>query len=141
MRTRGGNRAAERLALVVEDEPASVARVRGAVEVVASRAGIGGDGAFELKLAANEAVANALAHGRGRTAAVTLASRPDEVEVEVVAAGQFRSPGRLDATHGRGLPLVVALADEVEFASEHDRTRVRIRKRARRLGGPATQAA
>jgi anti-sigma regulatory factor (Ser/Thr protein kinase) len=37
-----------------------------------------------------------------------------------------------DASRGRGLPLMVALADEVEFASLPDGTRVRIRKRAGR---------
>ena len=107
MRTQGGNRAADRLAIVVRDEADSVARVRAAVEAVASRAGMGGDGIFELKVAATEAVANALAHGRGQTAAVTLASHPDGVEIEIVGDGPFRGSGGLDASHGRGLLLIV----------------------------------
>ncbi len=141
MQLRRGNRAADRLRIVVRDEPAGVASVRGAIEAVASRSGIPRDGVFELKVAATEALANALAHGRGETAAVTLASRDDEIEVEVVGEGPFRTPGSLDASRGRGLPLIVALADEVEFASEHDRTRVRIRKRAGTRNGRGTRAA
>ena len=141
MRTQGGNRAADRLAIVVRDEAGSVARVRAAVDAAASRAGIGGDGTFELKVAATEAVANALAHGHGQSAAVTLTSHPDGVEIEIVGDGPFRGSGGPDASHGRGLPLIVGLADEVEFASEQDCTRVRIRKRAGARRDRATRAA
>ncbi len=127
--------------IVVRDEPGSIAGVRSAIEAVASTSGIPRDAVFELKVAANEAVANALAHGRGGTAAVTLAPRGDGVEVEVVGEGPFRSSGGVDPSHGRGLPLIVALADEVEFASEGDRTRVRIRKRAGRRAASDARAA
>ncbi len=115
--------------MVVRDEPGSVASVRHAIDAVAAEAGVPRERAFELKVAANEAVANALTHGRAKTASVRLASDADGVEVEVVGQGPFRSSAGLEPSHGRGLPLIVALADEVEFASQNELTRVRIRKR------------
>jgi len=116
--------------LVVHDDPDSVAGMRAAVEDLAAAHGLAPETAFDLKVAATEAVANALRHpGALGAAHVTLARGSDAVEVEVRNRGPFRIGTGLDAERGRGLPLMVALADEVEFSATDDGTSVRIRMR------------
>ena len=134
MEMRGGERFTARLRLVVPDDRGALARVRAALEAVSTTSGLGHDETFALKVAANEAVANALAHAAagGAGVDVTVVSEPDAVEVEVFDRGRFVMSDGLDSSRGRGLPLIVALADEVEFATMPAGTRVRIRKRAGR---------
>jgi anti-sigma regulatory factor (Ser/Thr protein kinase) len=54
------------------------------------------------------------------------------VDVEVTNSGRFRPEfgveSELEAERGRGVPLMLALVDEVEFASVRGRTRVRLRR-------------
>ena len=120
-----------RFGLRVRDEPASFAEVRAAVDRVAEERGLEPEAAFDLKVATQEAVANALRQTsrEPREIGVTLQADDAVVEVEVANDGGFRLAIGSDPEHGRGLPLIVALADEVEFASTGDATRVRIRKR------------
>jgi anti-sigma regulatory factor (Ser/Thr protein kinase) len=42
----------------------------------------------------------------------------------------FRDQSALEAERGRGVPLMLALVDEVEFVSETGGTRVRLRRNA-----------
>jgi anti-sigma regulatory factor (Ser/Thr protein kinase) len=137
MEARGANHKAP-LRLAVSDEPGSVARVRAALDAVASASGLGREEAFALKVATSEALANALVHAGAESerVEVSVASEAGGVEVEVVGGGPFAVSNGLDASHGRGLPLMIALADEVEFGSAPSGTRVRIRKQAR---GPRTR--
>ena len=116
--------------LVVTDDAESVAALRAAIDAAAARYGLSTESAFALKLAATEAVANALRHADDRRAEVSLAPAEDAVEVEVVSRGAFQLHHGLDPERGRGLPLIVACADEAAFARENGGTRVRIRKRA-----------
>jgi anti-sigma regulatory factor (Ser/Thr protein kinase) len=117
--------------LTVQDEPAEVAEVRRAVDRIGVAAGLSDDALFGLKVAATEAVANALRHpGAGDTTVeVTIAAHEEALEVEVANAGEFRIRDGGDPEHGRGLPLMLALADEVEFAASPHGTRVRLRMR------------
>ena len=116
--------------LVVHDDRDSVAGMRAAVEDLAAERGLDPETAFDLKVAATEAVANALRHpGAPRAADVTVAADSDAIEVEVRNRGPFRVGTGADAEHGRGLPLMVALADEVQFSATQDGTCVRIRIR------------
>ena len=117
--------------LTVRDDHSATARIRGAVDRLAAEHGLSAEATFDLKLAASEAVANALRHGSGNGRAVDVTLRPLDgaIEVEVTDAGTFARPGGIDPERGRGIPLMVALADEVEFASTGDGTRVRLRKR------------
>ena len=119
------------LRLAVRDEPAAVAEVRAAVERIGTAAGLSPEALFGLKLAATEAVANALRHppDDGPLVEVTLVAHEEALEVEVDNAGGFRVGDALDPERGRGLPLMLALADEVEFAASPEGTRVRLRKR------------
>ncbi len=125
------------MTLIVRNERASVARVRAAVDAVAAEHGLPADAAFDLKVVTTEALANALRHGtsEGATVDVTLASDPDMIQVEVADRGCFRPAAGLDPERGRGLPLMVALADEIEFAATARGTRVRIRMRVEREAG------
>ena len=54
------------------------------------------------------------------------------VDVEVTTTERFRPAfgieSALEAERGRGVPLMLALVDEVEFASARGRTRVRLRR-------------
>jgi serine/threonine-protein kinase RsbW len=127
--------------LIVRDEPSSVAEVRAAVDTIAVEHGLSPEGAFDLKLATTEAVANALRNSPEDALGidVTLESDQEVVQVEVVGRGRFRLAEGLDPERGRGLPLMIALADEVEFAASGNGTRVRIRMRVAREDqiGPA----
>jgi anti-sigma regulatory factor (Ser/Thr protein kinase) len=142
MEARGDNHGAP-LRLAVPDEPGSLARVRAALDAAASASGLGRDEAFDLKIAASEALANALVHATADSGRVevSVASEADGVEVEVVGGGPFALANGFDASRGRGLPLMIALADEIEFASAPDGTRVRIRKQARARRRREPQAA
>ncbi len=133
MEARVAQQPAPPLRLVVS-EPRSVPRVRATLEAVAGASGLGRDETFDLKVAASEALANALTHAAADRPGVevSVASAPDAVEIEIIDRGRFVMSNGFDASRGRGLPLMVALADEVEFASLPDGTRVRIRKRAGR---------
>jgi anti-sigma regulatory factor (Ser/Thr protein kinase) len=104
--------------------------LRAAVDELASEHGLADGAAFDLKVAATEAVANALRHPdeAGAPVDVVLAADQDAVEVEISNRGPFRIGTGLDSERGRGLPLMVALADEVDFETSGDRTCVRLRK-------------
>ena len=121
------------------NEPNATFALRRAVDRVASNCELADEARFELKLAATEAVTNAL-KGAPREHAVEVAVACTEVgvDVEVVDRGRFepriREESPFDAESGRGIPLMLALVDEIEFASAGGRTRVRMRKRVAELG-------
>jgi len=114
--------------------------LRAAVERVAKECRLDRGERFDLKLAATEAVTNALKGSpENHTVEVTVAGHEDAVDVEVVDHGVFScvraAPHRgPDAESGRGIPIILALVDEVEFAQASRGTRVRMSKRA---AGPA----
>jgi anti-sigma regulatory factor (Ser/Thr protein kinase) len=74
---------------------------------------------------------------------VTLEGYDGVIDVEVADRGPFMSPAaaRGLAEGGRGVPIMLALVDEVEFAQTDDGTRVRMRKRFRRRGLEAASSA
>jgi serine/threonine-protein kinase RsbW len=110
--------------------------LRAAVDRVAKECGLRADERFDLKLAATEAVTNALkGTPESHTVDVMLAADEDAVDIEVVDRSVFSPVGaalsrELEAESGRGIPLMLALVDEVEFARTGAGTRVRLRKRA-----------
>jgi serine/threonine-protein kinase RsbW len=121
--------------LTLRDEPGATRKLRSALARAAASCGLTRDDTFDLQVAATEAVTNAL-RGTGETAAVTVVAgrREDALEVEVAHVGGFRPPepsltAAFEAEGGRGIPLMLALVDELEFAATCDGTRVRMRKR------------
>ncbi|WP_329521370.1 ATP-binding protein [Spirillospora sp. NBC_01491] len=91
-------------------------------DVVAARIAhplsIAADAVDDLLLCASEVITNAVLHGDGAIT-IVLVRRPNSVRVEVIDAGTASAEGLshvrddvpLDATSGRGLMIVEALAD------------------------------
>jgi serine/threonine-protein kinase RsbW len=112
----------------------ATAKLRKAVETFARKHGLSSEDCFDLKLAATEALTNALKRTPAPDAVeVTLTGHGSAVEVEVVDRGVF-SPLRAgparghEAESGRGVALMLALVDDVSFERTSAGTRVRLRK-------------
>ena len=114
--------------LTVTDEPFAAARVRAAVETLSEEHGLADGAIFELKLAVTEAVANAIRHGRPPVE-VSLECRDAAIVVEVFDCGTYAQGGTSDPEGGRGVPLMVALADDVSLHCGTGWTRLRLSKR------------
>jgi serine/threonine-protein kinase RsbW len=104
----------------VKPETAHLAEVRRFVEEVAGELGIDVEGVFDLKVAVSEACANAVKHAGRETAMLEVSAvrKGDRLTFTVVDTGTFHTPvpGRSeDDSRGLGLPLMVALMDEVTF--------------------------
>jgi serine/threonine-protein kinase RsbW len=115
--------------LTLVDRPGATRELRDAIDRVAEPFGLSPSDRFDLKLAATEAVTNALKGDSARRVAVILEARPEALAVEVATTGPFqRQPSRGDEG-GRGIPLMLALVDQIEFAQSRQGTRVRMQKR------------
>ena len=114
--------------LTLTDEPFAAARVRAAVETLSEEHGLAEGAIFELKLAVTEAVANAVRHGRPPVE-VSLECRDDSIVVEVSDRGTYAQGGTSNPDGGRGVPLMVALADDVALDCGTGWTRLRLSKR------------
>lgn len=118
--------------------PADLARLRDAREWasrVAREFGLGEDGCFQVKLAASEAVTNAIIHGSSSHGdSVRLAARSDHdtLVFEVSDRGRENAspdlPERL-AEGGRGLELVSKVMDEVQLMHRAEGGLLRFSKR------------
>ena len=132
--------------LTLRDGPGATVEVREAVEELSKRARLEPEDCFDLKLAATEAVTNALKRTADpHTVDVTLTVEHDAVVIQVFDRGVF-SPIRAAlqrgtyAEGGRGVALMIALVDDVEFQRTESGTRVLLRKRVTRAG-PALRLA
>jgi serine/threonine-protein kinase RsbW len=127
-------RQASHVDLKLDARPTATRELRAAVERVAEECGLDAGERFDIELAATEAVTNALkGTPESHTVEVTVAGHEDAVDVEVVDQGVF-SPIRAalhrgpDAESGRGIPIILALVDEVEFAQTGRRRPVILRE-------------
>jgi anti-sigma regulatory factor (Ser/Thr protein kinase) len=103
-----------------------------AIDTLADRFSLSHEERFDLKLAATEALSNAVKQAEGGHAVeVVLEGRDGVIEVQVADRSRFVQPSwdRAFSEGGRGIPLMLALVDELEFAQTGDGTRVRMRKR------------
>jgi anti-sigma regulatory factor (Ser/Thr protein kinase) len=123
---------ARQLRLVAKAENLGVAR--GFVECAAVAFGLEAEASFDFVLAANEAVTNAIRHGRpdeqGRILLLVVADG-ERLTLVVHDYGAFRtpspeSPPRLDS--GRGLAMMRRLTDTFELIAEAGGTTVRLSK-------------
>jgi anti-sigma regulatory factor (Ser/Thr protein kinase) len=112
----------------------ATAKLRKAVETFSRHHGLSSEDCFDLKLAATEALTNALKRTpEPHTVEVKLTGHAATVEVEILDRGVF-SPVRASLSHaaeaesGRGVALMLALADSVSFERTSTGTRVRLRK-------------
>jgi anti-sigma regulatory factor (Ser/Thr protein kinase) len=116
--------------------PASAQEARAIVREAAVRAGLDGERTWDLMLATSEAVANAIQHGSPwPNDCILLTTEPCErgVRVEVCDLGTFDSalePTPLDATCGRGIPIIAAIVDRLEVRNGDGRTLVRFERHA-----------
>jgi anti-sigma regulatory factor (Ser/Thr protein kinase) len=130
-------------AVVTLEMPARADRlalVRQAVEELAVTTRLSREQTDDLLTAVDEAVANAIRHGssgEGDTIRVTCEPSERGLTVRVRDGGRgFAAPHPSpemptpEAPGGRGLPLMCALSDSVEFASTPAGTTVTLRKHA-----------
>lgn len=114
-----GNDGARCLRFSVQAQPARLAEIRRFVEEVGGEFGLDSGRVFDLKVAVSEACANAVEHSGGTHAPLELCAwfHADRLVFEIVDEGDFRVPqaerGAHADTRGLGLPLMVALMDEV----------------------------
>ena len=97
----------------------SLSLIRPFVEKWAGEVGLAEETTYRLKLAVSEAFANAIDHPNEK-GDITLWAWRDQhrFTVDVFHPGEFRVKGSQQRGHrGLGLPLMVASADEVSFAS------------------------
>jgi serine/threonine-protein kinase RsbW len=108
-------------AITVKAETARLADVRRFVEEVAAEAALDLERVFDLKVAVSEACANAVEHSGSEMSPVEVCARlqAQRLTFDVTDNGLFRPPRRCRETldgRGLGLPLMVALMDEVHFS-------------------------
>jgi anti-sigma regulatory factor (Ser/Thr protein kinase) len=118
--------------------PESAPVARAIVHEAAIEYGFEDSAAWDLMLATSEAFTNAILHGRacedgnGKGILVRVTPEEDSLCVEVWDCGRFDAelaPAGLEATHGRGIPIIAAVVDDFEVVPEKCRTRVRFAKR------------
>ena len=97
----------------------SLSLIRPFVEKWAGEVGLAEEPTYRLKLAVSEAFTNAIDHPKEKGDVTLWAWRDrDRFTVDVFHPGEFRVKGPQQRGHrGLGLPLMVASADEVGFAS------------------------
>ncbi len=124
--------AADRLTLDLPADPTVLFSLRRSLRNFLQEAGLGKDDAFALIVATGEAAANAIEHAYGPTESsfhVEAWAEGDEVHVLVRDVGRWRDPR--SSGRGRGLALMEAFADRVEFVAGEDGTEVRLALRRR----------
>jgi anti-sigma regulatory factor (Ser/Thr protein kinase) len=125
--------------LKLESRLSATREVRAAVDHVAETCRLPQEDRFALKLAATEAVTNALKAGEPPVE-VTIACEGDAVDINVENASVFKPESHSDPTPasdfegGRGIPIMIALVDEIEFARSGAGSRVRMRRRVHPAG-------
>jgi anti-sigma regulatory factor (Ser/Thr protein kinase) len=114
--------------------PSTLADIRTFVRKQAAQGGFTEAAANDLALAVSEACANSIVHAATATILVTWRLQEDRTEVEVQDEGIFRKRvpmPELDGAGGHGIPLMMALMDEVvvrEGTQEDPGTLVRLIK-------------
>jgi len=117
-------------AISVLPETASLVDVRNFVEQVAADVQLDSERTFDLKVAVSEACANAVEHSGVESKPLEVSAHLSSKRLTFVITdnGLFRPPSyaREDfGSRGLGLPLMVTLMDEVNFArTPHGGTRV-----------------
>jgi anti-sigma regulatory factor (Ser/Thr protein kinase) len=119
--------------LILHNHPSATGKLRATLDGIADAYDIPSDERFELKFAATEALTNALKSASEDPVHVRIVPSEETIEIEVRDRGGFAARG-IESEGGRGIPLMLALVDEVEFSSNAAGTRVRMRKRVTRAG-------
>ncbi|HEV2875426.1 MAG TPA: ATP-binding protein [Thermoleophilaceae bacterium] len=126
---------ASREQLELRSDPRELATVRRFADGAAARFGLGDGERHDFTFAVNEAVSNAIEHGRPSptgTIRIHVAEKDGALVFEVEDHGTFApSPPAIDHLHerGRGLAFMAATVDEVDVRSGASGTVVRLCKR------------
>lgn len=109
-----------RRCLTVVPEPSRLKEIRHFVDEVAAEIHLDDERAFDLKVAVSEACANAAEHaGADPSLEICATIEAGRLVFEIRDGGDFRlpalGPDGLRTNRGLGLPLMVALMDEVRF--------------------------
>jgi serine/threonine-protein kinase RsbW len=121
--------------LDLKADPAELATARRFVDAAAARFGLAERERYEFIFAANEAVSNAIEHGRpspNGTIRIDLAAEDGTLVFEVEDHGRFAPyPPEIDPLpeRGRGLAFMAATVDEVDVRRGPSGTVVRLCKR------------
>ncbi len=112
-------------AICVDPHTESLADVRRFVEQVAIEARLNAERTFDLKVAVSEACANAVEHAGCEAKPLKVSARLNNRRLTFVVRddGLFRPPSYTRegyGSRGLGLPLMVTLMDEVNFAKTPD---------------------
>ena len=122
--------------LAIAADPAQLPEARAFVDSAAARAGFNGAARYQITMAANEAISNAIEHGApcpgGRILLAAGASR-DALTLSVRDCGRFAEGGTLTADsiaeRGRGFAFMNLLMDDVRLESEPGQTVISLVKR------------
>jgi anti-sigma regulatory factor (Ser/Thr protein kinase) len=104
--------------------PSSLFEVRRFLRERAAEAGFSSEVTDDIVLAASEACANAALHSGSPAVHLSWRADPDRVVVEVTDEGLFRRRAPLldvNGSHGHGVPLMMALLDEVTIKEGTER--------------------
>ncbi len=122
--------------VLIPADMASIPVVRVAVQEALRERGWSDDSLRRITLVTNEAVANAVEHGSlpGELVEVVYLVDIDEATIRILDSGagkRWRPPVApseppAHATRGRGLSIIAALADKVEFRSTGSGTELRL---------------
>jgi anti-sigma regulatory factor (Ser/Thr protein kinase) len=135
-------------ALDVRADPSELIGVRRFAEHAAARFGLGEQERFDFTFAVNEAVSNAIEHGRSSpqgTIRVEVATEADALVFRVEDYGEFtpKAPAAADvfAERGRGLAFMAAVVDEVDVRRGESGTVVQLCKRRSSANGHSPEDA
>ena len=114
--------------LQIHSDLACLGEVRRFIEQVSSEVGLSTERAYDLKVAVSEACANAVEYGRPDDKIDLIACLNDNNQVlvlDVASRGDFRVGVHTDSERrhrGLGVPLMVALSDEVRVSRSQEGT-------------------
>lgn len=129
--------------IVLRTQLSDLERLTAFVEQFANEAGVPADAAFQLNLALEEVVTNAITHGQAAAEAgvrVALARHGDVIEAEVIDGGaafdprtvappDLAAPLESRQVGGLGIHLVRQFVDELDYRRENAHNHLRLRKR------------
>ena len=128
-----------KMQLSLPTEARYVGMMRNVAQCVMSDVGVPDEANEDVQLAVTEACANAVRHSDTGEYSVRLEVGDEGCEVEVVDLGSGFEPAEIkqqgeEFESGRGLWLMQALVDDLQFVRGDDGTHVRLRKQWGDLG-------
>ena len=135
---------AQRTEIVVDSDANGLDSARALIEETAREFGFDDSAIWEMKLAATEALANAIDQGLGGNGGggVHLSPAPGARPDDLRGLGRVAKPLTLEGddearARGRGIAMMTSLMDGVELRQDDGNTRIRLAKRRRNGKAPA----